>query len=150
MNDPLRDWARRYPHEDPEVLAERALLKLRKVQIIPLVAEHLARLQRLIAHENEVRAFTEVFRRNRGAVAMPMIVPTNDLFRDLFLQRFSVGDGREVTWGDATVEDHEARIAFLELQARGLMDTVERHRASIALITAAGATCLKEAYASAA
>lgn len=47
-------------------------------------------------------------------------------------------EGREVTWADATVEDHELRIAHLENQVRGFQITMARHQWAIDTINSRG------------
>jgi len=57
---------------------------------------------------------------------------------------FALGDGARTTWGRATVLEHEQRISLLSKNATGVIETAARHRAAIAMILAAGATCLAE------
>jgi hypothetical protein len=65
--------------------------------------------------------------------------------RTAFLQSgFSIGGGRHVTWGEATVEDHLARIAYLETFRTGIARTIAKHEQAVADITAAGVRCLAE------
>ena len=64
--------------------------------------------------------------------------------RDDFLAaRFYNGD-RYVSWGDATVADHEGRVAFQGTLRSGIDADIERHLEAIADIEAAGVTCLAE------
>lgn len=54
-------------------------------------------------------------------------------------------DGRLVAWEDATIEDHQARIATLNAHIAGLEHTREQHEAAIAAIRgASGASCIRE------
>lgn len=53
-------------------------------------------------------------------------------------------NGREVTWGEATVADHQARIDAQIAHAAGTMADVSRHQAAIDLLTKVGARCLDE------
>lgn len=65
--------------------------------------------------------------------------------RDKFLsERFPVEDGRFVTWGEATIEDHHSRIALLTKIRNGIDDTIERHEAALKLLAEHGADCLNE------
>lgn len=52
--------------------------------------------------------------------------------------------GERVTWGEATVEQHEARIAMLAKHAAGELETASRHRAAVESIKAAGVRCLDD------
>lgn len=49
-----------------------------------------------------------------------------------------------VTWGAATVTDHEGRIAFLLSLRNGVDTTIDRHRKALADIEAAGVACLND------
>lgn len=54
-------------------------------------------------------------------------------------------DGRLVAWEDATIEDHQARIATLNAHIAGLEHTREQHEAAIAAIRGmSGASCIRE------
>jgi hypothetical protein len=62
----------------------------------------------------------------------------------LLPESFVLPDGRMVTWGQATVEDHEARIGWLRGQMDALGQDVDRHQQAVKLIREHGATCLAE------
>lgn len=57
---------------------------------------------------------------------------------------FALPDGRWVTWGEATIADHAARIEYLEKLRGGIELTIGRHRDTIERLTGAGASCLNE------
>lgn len=57
---------------------------------------------------------------------------------------FPLGDGRWVTWGDATIADHEDRIVFLARQRDGVIATIGRHEDAISVIKEASVSCLRE------
>jgi hypothetical protein len=57
---------------------------------------------------------------------------------------FALGDGTEVRWGEATVEQHRQRIDMLVKMQSGLGVTIARHESAIAEIEAAGVSCLDE------
>lgn len=57
------------------------------------------------------------------------------------INTYNTGD---VTWGAATVADHEDRITY-QLRLRGGIDVdINRHKDAIKKITAADATCLDD------
>lgn len=58
-------------------------------------------------------------------------------------QRFYNGT-EYVTWGAATVADHQGRIDFQTMLKNGINVDIERHREAIALIVEAGRTCLAD------
>lgn len=62
---------------------------------------------------------------------------------DYLAERFYTGS-RYVTWGEATVEDHQARIVYLETLVAGTRRTIDRHREAVASITEAGVACLDQ------
>lgn len=64
--------------------------------------------------------------------------------RELLGTLFALGDGTSVTWGHATVGEHEQRIAMLTRNATGVIETAARHQAAIRMIKDAGATCLAD------
>ena len=64
---------------------------------------------------------------------------------ELLAMSFAVDQtGRTATWGDATVADHEARIAMLESNAAGNMEAAARHAVAVSELRAAGAPCLSQ------
>jgi hypothetical protein len=67
----------------------------------------------------------------------------------LLPESFVLPDGRMVTWGTATVEDHEARVEWLNGQIHALVSDVDRHEQAVKLIREHGVTCLAEIEAAA-
>lgn len=96
--------------------------------------------------------FDEVRRRRRGGVRALESVGTaahpadpNKTRRDLLDQRFFVSPDRGyVLWGEATVDDHLTRAAYLRHMAGGLVGTAEKHEQTANLLRARGAICLYE------
>lgn len=54
--------------------------------------------------------------------------------RELLDTSFALGDGTTVTWGDATPQQHQARIDMLAKIADGTLQTAARHQAAIEAI----------------
>lgn len=70
---------------------------------------------------------------------------TSPLLRaELLAETFALGDGRRVRWGEATEEDHAARIEFLTRQIRGTQQTIGRHASAIDLLREHEAKCLDQ------
>lgn len=69
---------------------------------------------------------------------------TPDAVERLLAERFILPDGRSVRWGEATVDDHTARAAWLRDFARTVIETAERHERAVALIVEADVKCLNE------
>lgn len=63
---------------------------------------------------------------------------------EMLRTRIALGDGVEVEWGRATVEQHEQRVAMLQKIRDGISNTIERHMTAIRLIRQAGVSCLAE------
>ena len=100
--------------------------------LLPLVEDYLAHLNRAEVRASEQRAFSQ----REGE-------PTRLAVAELVDKYFATGDGW-VRWGEATVEDHQARIAFLKKMRTGIDATIERHEEAIKKIIEAGVTCLDE------
>lgn len=67
-----------------------------------------------------------------------------ELTREFLETEFALGDGVRVTWGSASVEHHQQRIAMLTHHAAGTLETAERHHAAVAMLSESGARCLND------
>lgn len=67
-----------------------------------------------------------------------------EVTKELMETLFALGDGTRVTWGEATITQHEQRLAMLTGNIEGLADTAARHRRAIEMIQEAGVTSLRE------
>lgn len=103
--------------------------------------EHARREMRVAAGFSETAPLRDDLRllldRFRAAVRL-------DVTEELLATTFSVGGGREVTWGEATVADHQARIDAQVAHAAGTLEDVQRHAAAIELLNESGVSCLAE------
>jgi hypothetical protein len=66
-----------------------------------------------------------------------------ELTEELLSAEFVV-NGKTVTWGSASVEEHEHRAKSLLIQAAGTVDTAKRHQAAIEMIENVSASNLNE------
>lgn len=57
---------------------------------------------------------------------------------ELLASRFALGDGRMVTWGEATAAEHEERIELLRSNVIGNLETIVVHQAALALMERQG------------
>jgi hypothetical protein len=64
--------------------------------------------------------------------------------RDLLDSSLPLGDGTRTTWGQATIEQHEARAAMFEQYAQSNVDGAVRHRAAIAALRGSAYVCLND------
>lgn len=66
-------------------------------------------------------------------------------FTQAFLEaEFALADGRRVTWGSATVSDHEARIEMMTKMVVAAESDIALHRQILEVLVASGASCLNE------
>ena len=63
---------------------------------------------------------------------------------ELLGSEFALGDGRRVTWREATVNDHRQRIALLTHNAAANAEAATRHEKAVELIVHAGVATLGE------
>lgn len=106
---------------------------------MPLVAREVALVRRHRVRMVETRAFSK--RNLTGDPPTDLVVARLELAEATFVP----GIGNEpVAWADATIEQHNARIAMLERHVAGTVITIDRHRAAVELIADAGASCLRE------
>lgn len=148
--NPLHELIEQYDTDlgDPAATAEKVMkaLKLNQHQsdmLGPVITDEVRRSARSRVRKLERQAGLEL-RDRRGASESqePVNVPSA---RELLLQKgFTVEGGRYVLWGEATVADHESRIALLDKNRKGLGRTIKEHRDAIRQIEAAGVTCLLE------
>jgi putative heme degradation protein len=62
--------------------------------------------------------------------------------QELLATTFALGDGVVVTWGEATVAQHEQRISLLTKNAAGNLEAAARHRSAVQEIQKFGVLCL--------
>lgn len=120
------------------VLAELGVRGKASDLLVPLVAQETNWVRRIEWRAVEKRAARDL----RSALG-----PTVDVSgarAELLASSFPLGDGRWVTWGEATIADHEARIDFLAKQRDGIVATIGRHADAIDTIKEAGVACLRE------
>jgi hypothetical protein len=67
-----------------------------------------------------------------------------ELTAELLGASFALGDGRTVTWGEATLDDHEQRIELLFGNVSGNLATIAVHERAAELLRSAGASCLND------
>ena len=130
------------PDGDPHDIARRIRRKVSAEDMLRLLAREVEWTQRGLARIVEHEAMMAF--RARFAESLPPLPGVDPGLRALFRSAFSLGDGTSVTWGAATIEQHEQRIAFLELQRNGINRTIAQHQDAIRLITEAGTTCLDD------
>lgn len=139
------------PGGEPHDAAQKVLAKLgvrgeRMEILLPAVAMYYATHRRADVRSMERAAFRQRIPAPdalRDAIAAEQ---ENDMLA-LLTQPFRLyKDGPLVMWGEATAEDHRARIAALETLVGQVQATIERHQKAIGLLEDSGAKTLNELY----
>lgn len=142
----LRDIIERHPYDSHTDTAKAVLAELEvngraKTLLVGVVANYVRILRR-----NSVRTIEYAIDHGRP-------LPSGDAgdedtpiatVHDLVGECFSLGDGRWVLWGVATVADHLLRVQHLTSLRNGVDATISRHCDAIERINAARATCLND------
>lgn len=111
-------------------------------------ALRLSKLQRQVLHVM-IRDAVRLEWRNATRLVEPRVsggtpaAPAQDR-ADYVGERFALGDGRYVLWGEATVDDHRQRIDMLAKLRLGLERTIAAHEDAVAQILAADVKCLND------
>lgn len=140
----IQKAARAHPNDDPLRLARRLLAQLGRPTLLQLIAEEIKHQQRESKRTGpETRAFAEWFA-HRDSAATKTAFGVRAALSPVFADTFSLGGGESVTWGRASIEQHERRIVMLEKIRAGIADTIARHREAIRILRETGAACLEE------
>jgi len=140
MSD-YKHWLRTFDHDDEEKAATDALDDLGRLNqvarslLLPILAEAI-----LMVRRDDARTVERQFDLSRVFSGET----TLDQRATRLSQSFVLGDGRRVTWDEATEEDHRARIEYLSVHVRGVLETISRHEEAIGLIREHGVSCLGE------
>lgn len=133
------EWVRKQkPNASARHLAKRALAELSESAIIPILAQEIDHVRRESVRAREAKQMHDFFRSGAGTIAPPSVAP------EMFASPFAVGDGSDATWGEATVEQHRARVAILRNMVAGTQRTIGLHERAIEVLEATGARCLNE------
>jgi hypothetical protein len=97
-------------------------------------------------HQGGRREYYDILRARRVRELIDEVAEETRLetTRELLSTIFALGDGSQVTWGDATAEQHEQRIEMLTRNAAGVVETAARHAAAVRMIRESGVTCLAQ------
>jgi len=137
----LREAAHERPNDDPRAIAHTLLDTLTRDDLIALLADEIAGQQRMRVCGIERREFAPP---PRPAGVPEDFAPRLDPFAALRGERIALGNGQQVEWHLATVEQHAERVAMLDRMRQGLGRTIERHQLAIRLIRDAGVSCLAD------
>lgn len=69
-------------------------------------------------------------------------------FTEAFLNsKFAIGNGRRVCWGDATRDDHVARIKFMQSRIEGIAEDIALHERVLSVLSDLNVETLRQARA---
>jgi len=122
---------------DPAAAARQVLDEIPKTRLIDMLMPTVTNLARSIR-----RAQTRTI--ERRAFAPPPAPTRHDARLELVAAGFVLPDGRYVTWGQATRDDHLARAEWQHQHAADSIRDAARHELAAKLLDAAGAACLDE------
>lgn len=146
--DKIRESVEAATDDDCVAIARSLLDAVDKRELLPLLIEEIRHEQRRIQRLTELRAFAnvpfEVATRSNPSSSELQTAYTPDGLRALYKTPFALGDGTRVTWGRATVEQHEMRLAMLRRLRAGLDQTIARHNEALELLRTTGVKCLED------
>jgi hypothetical protein len=126
-------------------LAEQIITQCTKAELVPYIAEAILQERRTSVRSTEKAWFAEMvaaFSPSRPLVEQRIAQAAE--FSQLLRSRFAIGDGRHISWAEATIEEHEQRIAMLQQMRSGITETIKRHEQAVKLLRQTGASCLAE------
>lgn len=135
------------PERDAHGIAIDVLAKCTKNDLLPLVEDEVVNHMRNAVRGVERATFQSLYKGvelSQSGVEYVSAPASRDAFRSLFHKKFALGDGREVLWGKATVEEHKQRVEMLRKQRDGIDSTIQGHMQAIITLEESGARCLDE------
>ena len=143
----MDQWCARYPDMSARKLAQR-IIREDPDLVVQIVTDAVDHERRVLVREKEGQSVTEMLKSMRGGDASAP-VPDNArsavaLFADILREKFALGNGMTVTWGEAKRSQHEQRIGMLRAMIRGTEQTINLHEKALELLKANEAECLNE------
>lgn len=134
----VRLWAHQYRREGQRI-TERASTSRRPVA---------ARIP-VLSHKNtEIEIRTEkaphIYERVASAIEQYIEEIKLELTDELLEETFARGDGTQVKWGEATLQEHQVRARRLRRLAAGNAEAAARHELAIKLLVDSGSVTLLE------
>lgn len=138
----LRDAITSHPTVSAFDLATSLVDQIDKNEIILILSNEISRIRRTEVSSVERSVFSSLA---SNTPQVSLVTPDYiQAFKELFDEKFKLGDGTEVEWGKATVEEHLIRRDMLTKKRDGLTRTISRHDEAIRILTVTGARCLDE------
>lgn len=117
------------PDADARDVAEVLLPQVTKRDLFPLLVEEVEAHQRRRVRQVERRAFGQ----SGGGTAPSLVERSRPRLAEVYGEVFALYDGRRVSWGEATVDEHRQRLERLRVQRHAISRTIERHEEAIRL-----------------
>lgn len=130
------------PGTDSDSLAASILKRINKTDLLPLLIDAVRGAQRTVYRDREQEVIRELMGRSTARKPGPLVA--NPALAALMTSRFRPGDGTEVDFAFATVEQHEQRVHLLSQMRAGLERTIALHQAAIDRLRATGVKCLAD------
>lgn len=128
---------------DPEASQEAIIYMAEK-----WVEEQARKRARTATHRTERAAIrvqvTEAARAKVASLTATIAKKQSHAWESMLDQSFVLPDGTRVTWGAATVAQHELRAHSLETMATSTLETAARHRTAVQALKSAGVDTLRE------
>lgn len=135
------EWLRSFDQDDHGKAALAALADLGRLTgrardlLLPILTEAV-----LMARRSDTRGVERAIPVGRVFAGET----TLDERRKRLEQTFVLGDGRRVSWLEATEADHLARVEYLQKHVAGLERTINEHLLAVAQLHEFGVSCLGE------
>ena len=117
------------PDVDALLVAENLLPQVTKAELLPLLIDEVEAHQRRRVRKVERRAFGQA----GSGTAPSMVERSRPRLSEVYGEMFALYDGRRVSWGEATVDEHRQRVERLRVQRHAISRTIERHEEAIRL-----------------
>lgn len=136
-------WIDQFPKWDEAALARKAIKEVPELlvdQVADRIRDHRRRQARAAEHgavSDLLNAFASLEAPAVGESGR-IVLPLETLFAQ--------SDGTKVSWGEATIDQHQDYVGILLKQESGLCRTRHLHDQAIQLLEKTGAKCLNELH----
>ena len=117
------------PDVDAALVADNLLPHVTKAELLPLLVDEVEAHQRRRVRQVERRAFGQT----GTGTAPSMVQRAHPRLSEVYGEVFALYDGRRVSWGEATIDEHRQRLERLRMQRHAISRTIERHEEAIRL-----------------
>jgi len=137
----LLDLIRENPKLQTRTLARRFLKEIPLTELVDALAHEISNLKRGVTRSRETQAFDFLYDET-GKIRDNLDLKA--FVKEVVDLQFQLADGRRVTWGDATIPDHEEYIQMMEGQIEGMIQTINRHEQAVEICKKQKVNSLRE------